>query len=86
MSAFSFPRSLPWRSPWSWASVACLALLVVFLLYPLLRVLLGSFGASGKSGWAIVAADPKYWEAIRNTLVLGAAVTVTSLSLGVPRG
>ena len=53
------------RSLWFWVSLALLALLMVFLLYPVATIFLGSFGKSG-SGWAIVANDPRYLRAIGN--------------------
>ncbi len=74
-----------WRAPWPWLTLAALALLVVFLLLPLANVLVGSFGAAGgPSGWAAVAADPKYLQAVLNTVLLGAVVTVLALVIGVP--
>lgn len=76
------------RSLWFWVSLALLALLSVFLLYPVATIFLGSFGSFGKggggSGWAIVANDPRYLRAIVNTLLLGAVVTVFALLIGVP--
>jgi iron(III) transport system permease protein len=73
------------RSVWFWLSALALAILAVFLLYPLLNVLTGSFGgASGRSGWAMLAGDPKYAAAITNTIVLGLAVTLTTTMIGVP--
>lgn len=75
------------RSPWPWLTLAALALLGVFLLFPLANVLLGSFGRAGpveQSGWAQVAADPKYLQAVLNTITLGVAVTGLALAIGVP--
>ncbi|MBX9875438.1 MAG: iron ABC transporter permease [Beijerinckiaceae bacterium] len=73
------------RSVWFWLSALALAILAVFLLYPLLNVLTGSFGgSSGRSGWAMLAADPKYATAIVNIIVLGLAVTLTTTLIGVP--
>lgn len=73
------------RSVWFWLSAAALVILAVFLLYPLVNVLTGSFGgADGRSGWAVLAADPKYAQAIVNTILLGLAVTVTTTLIGVP--
>ncbi|MFO1287565.1 MAG: ABC transporter permease subunit [Rubrivivax sp.] len=78
-------RAFDLRSPWPWLTLAALALLVVFLLVPLVNVLAGSFGArGGASGWSTVAADPKYTQAVINTLVLGFAVTLLTLVIGVP--
>lgn len=73
------------RSVWFWFSALALAILAVFLLYPLFNVLTGSFGgASGRSGWSMVAGDPKYAAAIVNTILLGIAVTITTTLIGVP--
>jgi iron(III) transport system permease protein len=72
------------RSPWPWLTLAALAVLVIFLLLPLANVLLGSFGRDDKSGWAMVAADPKYLHAVINTITLGAVVTLFALVIGVP--
>ncbi|HRE20247.1 MAG TPA: ABC transporter permease subunit, partial [Rhabdaerophilum sp.] len=73
------------RSVWLWLSALALAIMAVFLLYPLLNVLTGSFGGAGnRSGWAVLAGDPKYITAILNTIVLGLVVTVTTTAIGVP--
>lgn len=74
------------RSVWFWLSAAALAILVVFLLYPLASVLLGSFSADGPggSGWSLLVADPKYLRAVVNTITLGLVVTLTSTAIGVP--
>ena len=73
------------RSPWPWLTLAALVVLVLFLLLPLAQVLLGSFGRSGaESGWARVAAEPRYLQAVLNTLTLGAVVTLLALVIGVP--
>lgn len=76
--------SRQFRSVWFWFSALALAILAVFLLYPLLRVLTGSLGSGSHSGWALLAADPKYFAAILNTIVLGVAVTLTTTLIGVP--
>jgi iron(III) transport system permease protein len=74
------------RSTWTWLTLALLVLLMVFLLYPLASIFYGSLGADGgkATGWATVASDPKYLRAIGNTILLGAFVTVTALTVGVP--
>lgn len=72
------------RSPWPWLTLAVLVLLAVFLVLPLAQVLLGSFGRSGRSGWAIVASDPRYLQAVINTVALGVVVTLFALVIGVP--
>ena len=71
-------------SPWLWISIAVLVTLLVFLAYPLLNVVFGSFGRGGTNGWQIVFNDPKYLAAIANTLILGTIVTALALVMGVP--
>ena len=71
-------------SPWLWISIAVLVTLLVFLAYPLLNVVFGSFGRGGTNGWKIVFNDPKYLAAIANTLILGTIVTALALVMGVP--
>ncbi len=71
-------------SVWFWFSALALAILAVFLLYPLLNVLTGSIGSGGRNGWVTLAGDPKYVAAIINTVVLGIAVTLTTTLIGVP--
>ena len=75
------------RNVWWLVSAVMLGLCVVFLLYPLARVLLASLtaaGPDGGNGWVQLASDPKYRDAIFNTLMLGAIVTVLSALIGVP--
>lgn len=76
--------SRQFRSIWFWFSALALAILAVFLLYPLLNVLTGSIGSGGRNGWVTLAGDPKYFAAIVNTIVLGVAVTLTTTLIGVP--
>lgn len=76
--------STQFRSIWFWFSALALAILAVFLLYPLLNVLTGSIGSGGRNGWVTLAGDPKYFAAIVNTVVLGIAVTLTTTLIGVP--
>ncbi|MCA0418899.1 MAG: iron ABC transporter permease [Proteobacteria bacterium] len=71
-------------SIWFWFSALALAILAVFLLYPLLNVLTGSIGSGGRNGWVTLAGNPKYFAAIVNTIVLGIAVTLTTTLIGVP--
>ena len=75
------------RSVWWFVSAVMLGLFVVFLLYPLARVLLASLAAAGPAGgngWTQLVSDPKYRDAIFNTLMLGGIVTVLSALIGVP--
>ena len=71
---------------WFWLSALVLAAFCVFLLYPLFQVIASSVNASqdGRSGWVILATEPKYRSAVLNTLLLGLTVTVTSTLIGVP--
>ncbi len=79
------PRRAP-LTVWFWLTLAALAVLTLFLLYPLLNVLLGSLGsaAGGKSGWAQVASERKYLDAVLNSITLGVIVTLGACTLGVP--
>ena len=72
------------RSPWFWLTVLALALLCLFVLYPLANILTASFTGEGESGWARMLATPRYIEAIKNTLILASAVTVIATLIGVP--
>ncbi|QII83665.1 iron ABC transporter permease [Bordetella hinzii] len=74
--------------PWGLLTAACLALLLFFVIYPL-AVLFGNSvtGASGGfslEGFAALAQDGEYLQALRNTLVLGAVVTACTVLVGVP--
>jgi iron(III) transport system permease protein len=70
---------------WHALSAAILALLVVFLLYPLANVLASSFlHKGGQSGWAIFFGDARYLTALLNTIILGLAVTAGATLIGVP--
>ncbi len=71
---------------WFWLSALMVALLALFLLYPLLQVISSSLAASpkGQSGWVTLVTEAKYREAIFNTLVLGAVVMATATLVGVP--
>ena len=74
------------RDVWFWLTVLALALAVLFLLYPLLRVLGTSLaaGGDGRSGWVTLVTDANYRAAVFNTLLLGAVVTCASTLIGVP--
>ncbi len=87
------PMSLPvgwlrnWRSPWPWMTMAALGLMGLFLVWPVLNILSSSVfarTADGRSGWAVLLAEPRYLQAIVNTVVLGGVVTFAALVLGVP--
>ncbi len=71
-------------SVWFWLSAAMLVVLAVFLIYPLMNIVTGSFGTGERSGWAVLLADPKYLRAVLNTVLLGIVVTVTASVIAVP--
>ncbi len=72
-------------SAWHLLSVVILALLVIFLLYPLANVLASSFlHKGGQSGWSIFFSDTRYLGALANTIGLGLAVTFGAALIGVP--
>jgi iron(III) transport system permease protein len=74
--------------PWGAFSLFSLAVLVLFVAYPMSVLTLNSLhDAQGQltfSGFAMVFGEAQYLEAIGNTLLLGATVTCTSMALGVP--
>lgn len=72
------------RSPWFWLTTLALTLLALFVLYPLLSILAGSFSGEGPSGWSRLISTPSYREAVLNTLILASSVTVISVLIGVP--
>ena len=74
------------RTVWFWLTLAALALLTLFLLYPLFNVLIGSFGGpgGGASGWTRVANERKYIDALLNSITLGVVVTLGAALVGVP--
>jgi len=75
------------RDP-AWLALAVLAtaLLGFFLVWPLVSMLGKSFvgpdGSAGTGGYVRFFAEASYREVFFNTLILGAAVTVTSMLLG----
>jgi len=71
-------------SVWFWLSAAMLVVLAVFLVYPLITIVTGSFGAGERSGWAVLLAEPRYLRAVMNTIILGIVVTVTTVVIAVP--
>ena len=72
------------RTPWFWLTVLALALLSLFVLYPLANILTASVTGDGPSGWARLLDNPKYLQAIGNTLVLATVVTIIATLIGVP--
>ena len=72
------------RTPWFWISVIALALLAVFVIYPIANIVVASFLGGEQSGWARMLATPKHIQAIKNTLILASTVTVIATLIGVP--
>jgi iron(III) transport system permease protein len=75
------------RDPvWLMLAVASVGLMAVFLVWPLVSMfsksLVGPDGSMGLDGYARFFADPGYREVLFNTLLLGAAVTLSSLVVG----
>ncbi len=82
-------RSLARRLwPWGVLSLLCLALLLLFVAYPILVLTLNSLhdaqGRFSLGGFATVFGDSQYREAIGNTLLLGVTVTCSAMAVGVP--
>lgn len=76
------------RAPTVWIvlSALALALLVVFLVWPLFNLLVSSFATgrgTGQTGWTRFFSDTKYMTAVGNTLILGVVVTALSTVVGV---
>jgi iron(III) transport system permease protein len=69
------------RSVWFWLSVAALVVMATFVVYPILNIVTSSLGGDG---WARLMTDPRYGQAIRNSLMLAVIVTVLCTLIGVP--
>lgn len=75
---------------WPWGILAgfSVALLVMFVAYPMSVLTLNSLhdaqGQLSLAGFATVFGDSQYLQAIGNTLLLGATVTLSSMAVGVP--
>jgi len=74
------------RSLWFWLSLAMLALLTVFLLYPVANIFYASMGSTTAkgSGWSTLFGDARYGRGVVNTIMLGGAVTLFATAIGVP--
>jgi iron(III) transport system permease protein len=72
-----------WRSVWFWLSLLALALLCVFLLWPISNILYASFSKGGQ-GWSTLLSEPRYLRALGSTVLLGLAVTLITTLMGVP--
>ena len=74
--------------PWGVLSALCLALLMLFVLFPIgvltLNSLKGPGGVLSLAGFAKVLNTPDYLLAIANTLLLSGVVTACATAVGVP--
>ncbi|MDW5443145.1 iron ABC transporter permease [Polaromonas sp. SM01] len=74
--------------PWGFLTLVSLVLLLFFVFYPLGVLFINSVqdesGALSLAGFKTLLHDSQYVQAFRNTLVLGVAVTVCTVAVGVP--
>lgn len=73
-------------SIWFLLSALALALLAVFLVWPLATLLSASLTTAqgaAQNGWTTFMTGQRYWDALSNTLLLGVTVTATSTAVGV---
>lgn len=73
-------------SPWLVLTIGALALALLFVAYPIINLLLGSFRSTEGNplaGWIEFFGDPIYLTAVGNTLLLAAIVTVIATAIGV---
>jgi iron(III) transport system permease protein len=75
--------------PWGLITVVCLAVLSLFILYPLATLTLNSFSSPGTAGFSLDGfrtffSSTEYLVALRNTIVLGCVVTLLATLVGVP--
>lgn len=69
-------------SVWTWAGWGALLFLLLFLLYPTLRLMTSS--VTGGAYWAEFFRKPYYYGSLTSSLWLSAAAAVGSVLLGVP--
>ncbi|PWC47380.1 iron ABC transporter permease [Azospirillum sp. TSA6c] len=73
--------------PWGALTTLCIAINALFVLFPLLTLVGNSFSGAdglGFDGLARFLATPDYLRGLRNTVVLGVAVTIAATLVGVP--
>jgi iron(III) transport system permease protein len=77
-----------WADPAVWLFAALIAVLVLLVANPILRLVWESFhtaeGAWSLQSYAAALGKARHLQALLNSLYLGAAVTVLALALGVP--
>ena len=74
-------------SVWFWLSAAALVVLLVFIVWPVLRLVAASVwtvDAQGHSGWWVLANETRYLRAVANTIGLSLVVTLLTTLIGVP--
>ncbi|GAB3191417.1 ABC transporter permease [Nesterenkonia suensis] len=73
-------------SPWLMLTIVAMALLALFLGWPIVNIFLSSFlgsEAGPLDGWVEFFTEPQYLRAVGNTLLLAAIVTLIATCLGV---
>lgn len=70
-------------SPWMILTVIAVLLSLLFVVWPILSVLLGSLSGGGFGGWVEFFTDGQYLQAVGNTLLLATIVTVLATAIGV---
>lgn len=74
-------RMVDLRSVWFWLSLAALVMVCTFIVYPITNIVTSSLAGDG---WSRLMNEPRYGEAIRNSLVLATTVTILCTLIGVP--
>ena len=80
---------IPNMSVWFFISLGSLALLTLFVIYPVFSLLVASFTSQETGGFSLAGyteffSTDEYVEATVNSLILGAATTMGTLAIGVP--
>ena len=74
--------------PWGLLAAACLAVLLFFVLYPLVVLfgnsVLDESGAYSLAAFIALARDSQFVQAFQNSLLLGVVVTACTVMVGVP--
>jgi iron(III) transport system permease protein len=74
--------------PWGVLAIICVSLLSLFVVYPIAKITYGSLidpsGALSPAGFTKIVRSAEYLQAIKNTVTLGAVVTLCATLLGVP--
>lgn len=73
-------------SPWFLLAALSIIAALIFIAWPIANILLSSFRSTEGNplqGWVEFFADPKYLQAVGNTLLLASIVTVLATGIGV---